>query len=358
MKTTLITIAALFSAHAFCDETTTRVNATASLKDGTVLKAEFLSENFIGSTLFAEKLTLRPELVRFVTFGSDGKSNITLTNDDSFAISLLDPSYKLSSSLGVLDVSRENIKTLSLKTAKGTDGNNDGLIFHCSFDSNEAVDTPEVGPKACYNRANLAEGKFGQALFATRYTPQAAFDLPAKSFDKAGCIEFWAKILKPSFTIGWGGDPRIFTLTDTRTGMTCGNFDIVSNDGTGNSGFVARSVLGNIMSIRGMPHDLSYSDLFTNGNYRDWHHYAIVWDDDGIEGLTEKRRMALLIDGKLIPCGKTENRSLAEARTMFGAPLRLSFTNDPRNNPDEQTKSNFLLDEFKIWNYAKIDFTL
>ena len=46
------------------------------------------------------------------------------------------------------------------------------------------------------------------------------------------------------------------------------------------------------------------------------------------------------------------------ASAIISTPTLLSFTHDPKLDPEFSTKSPFLIDEFKIWNYAKTDFSL
>jgi len=63
-------------------------------------------------------------------------------------------------------------------------------------------------------------------------------------------------------------------------------------------------------------------------------------------------------DGKMIPEAQGCIRSTEEAMSIISTPLLLSFTHDPSLDPELNTKSPFLIDEFKIWNYSKTDFNL
>ena len=110
-------------------------------------------------------------------------------------------------------------------------------------------------------------------------------------------------------------------------------------------------------SLRGC-RSLHYQELFPYSDYRDWHHYAIIWDKDGISDLTGTPRMALLVDGKSIPDIQNHARSAEDAAALISTPMRLSFTHDPNLDPELSTKSPFLIDEFKIWSYAKTKFNL
>ena len=231
----------------------------------------------------------------------------------------------------------------------------DGLVFYCTFDNEAAVTKPAVGPKGNFLSGTFQEGKVGQALLATVAANNATFELPPNFLGTAGCIEFWAKIRNPSSRIGSGGDPRLFTITQNSTKETYFTLDIVSNNGAGDSGFSTWTILGHMVNLRGLRR-LRYEDLFPGSDCRDWHHYTIVWDKEGIAELSGNPKMALLIDDKLIPDIQGHARSAEEAAAIVSTPMRLSFTHDPNLDPELSTKSPFLIDEFKIWNYAKTEF--
>ena len=162
----------------------------------------------------------------------------------------------------------------------------------------------------------------------------------------------------PHSKVGWGGDPRFFTLSRDCAGSTIGTLDIVSNNGGGNSGFATWTLLGNTASILGMPSGLTYRDIYPDGNWQGWHHYAVCWDSNGIPDLDASRTIALYIDGKLTPAAKTGYRNKEEVNSIIATRLRLSFSGNSRESSEHNTKSPFLIDEFKIWNYAKTSFDL
>ena len=335
------------------------VSATALLKDGSTVKGEFKTDKVKGTTLFAKDLVLDAAIVRTVNFtGTNGEAKVELSNGDRFGMAIANPSFTIKSLLGELNVPRGSFRSFSLsRSSVGGKGNSlDGLIFYCTFDDAASVTSPAIGPTGRFMTGNFAAGKIGGALMALPYTKHAAFEFPAGFIKDAGCIEFWAKILKQNPNVANGGDPRLFMITcaDSHE-MTC-NIDIVSNDGTGNSGFALRTWFGAKSSIRGMRY-LSYADLFPSGNWRDWHHYAVVWDKDGISGLPQAPRAALLVDGKLIVSAGFESLSAHMIRMPSETPHVLGFTNDPVIDTEHNTKSPFLIDEFKIWNYAKKDFS-
>ena len=358
MKRALAAILAIAAFSAFAEDVETATMVNASLKDGSTVKGEFCSETITGSTLFMEKLDLTPAMVKSLAFsGTNGESKVELSNGDKFAMTVANESFAIKSLLGELTIPRTSFRSIALSQRKVTDGSEDSLIFHCTFDDADAITLPAVGPKGTFLRGAFSKGKEGNALQTTVYAQNATFELPCNFFSTAGCIEFWAKIQKPSSYVGNGGDPRLFTITQEPTKNTIVTLDIVSNNGGGNSGFSTWTFFGNMASINGM-RNLRYEELFPYGSYRDWHHYAIVWDKDGINSLNNNPTKALLVDGKYIPDIQNHPRNVEEATQIMSTPMLLSFTNDPSLNPEFSTKSPFLIDEFKIWNYSKTDFDL
>ena len=335
----------------------TTVNATALLKDGSTVKGEFLTTGITGSTIFCDKLTLEPDIVKSLTFPStNDAAHIELVNGDRFTIKVQDPAFVLNSMLGELTIPRKGLQSLALAQRRArAAGAEPGLLFHCTFDDEAAITSPAVGPKGTFLQGRFMPGKIGQALQTTVYSHNATFELPANFFHTSGCIEFWAKIQKPSPYIGNGGDPRLFTITQQSTHSTVCGLDIVSNNGCGNSGFSTGTLLGNMASIRGF-RQLRYDELYPSSDYRDWHHYAIVWDPDGISSLTGTPKMALLVDGEQMPDIQKQIRSIEAAAAIISTPMLLSLTHDPQLDSEHTTKSPFLIDEFKIWDHAKTTF--
>ena len=336
------------------------VSVKVSLKDGSTVKGEFLTDKVKGSTCFVKDLALEPSIVRTVNFtGTNGVSKVELSSGDRFGMTIANPSFTIKSLLGELKIPRDNVRSISLSRGfiASDGGSADGLIFHCTFDDEASVRTPSVGPVGKFMAGGFADGKINRALMVMPYTKHAAFDFPVGFIKDAGCIEFWAKILKQSPTVATGGDPRFFTITCADSHEMVSDLDVVSNDGTGNSGFALRTWYGVKSSISGMRY-LRYAELFPSGNWRDWHHYAVVWDKNGISALPHAPKAALLIDGRLVASAGFQPLSAHTVRMPSETPHVLGITNDPVIDAEHNTKSSFLLDEFKIWNYAKTDFLL
>ena len=342
-----------FMFNVFADGTPT-VSAMAVLKDGSAVKGKFLTDKVEGTTLFAKNLSLDVALVRTLNFtNTNGEAKVELSNGDRFGMTIVNPSFVVKSLLGELNIQRRNFRSISFSNTIEGDAAG-GLIFHCTFDNGAAITSPAVGPAGRFITGDFVEGKYGQALMTMPYTKHAAFDFPAGFIKDSGCIEFWVKILKPNPVVGTGGDPRFFIITYADTHETVCKIDLVSNDGDGNSGFALQTWFGGKSSIRGMRH-LRYADLFNSGDWRDWHHYAVVWDKDGIAAFPHAPKAALLVDGKLVSTTGFEPLTHM-IRMPSETPFVLGFTNDPVIEVEHTTKSSFLIDEFKIWNFAKKDF--
>ena len=335
----------------------TVVVAKALLSDGSTVKGDLLVRKITGSAIFRGNLAIDPALVVSIAFpGAGNEAKVELENGDRFVMNVSNETFAVRSILGDIDIMRGNLRSLTLaKRIVEERGAEAGLVFHCTFDDEAAVATPAVGPGGTFLRGVFEQGKLGQSLRTAAFAQNAVFEFPSNFFGTAGCIEFWTKMQKQSSRVGAGGDPRLFTITRRSAKDTICALDIVSNNGCGNSGFSTWTFLGNMASVRGCG-TLRYEDLFPVGDFRDWHHYAVVWDKDGIAALDGAPRMALLVDGRPVPDVQNDARSAEDAAAILAAPTLLSFTHDPELGPELSAKSPFLIDEFKIWNYARTVF--
>ena len=340
-------------------EDSTMITAIASLKDGSTIKGEFSVEKINGSAVFAKNLSLNAEIVKSLSFtGKKNEAKVVLTNGDEFKLMVSDKTFKMNTSLGELDIPRKNIRTLAFSKARKTASSTaeEGLLFYCTFDDETSVAIPEVGPggKILFDSRDLFRiGHFGKALFCPVSMTAATFLFPADFLKPAGCIEFWAISLKTRDSLRDGGDPRFFTISRESDNMTIGQLDIVNNDGGGHSGFATRTVIGSTASCESMS-IYRLQQLYPDGKWYDWHHYAIAWDINGIDGFN--RKIALFIDGKITPAPIESVNEKSVIEQVVSSPLRLSFSGNCNEAPMHNSKSPFLIDEFKIWNFAKTGF--
>lgn len=334
---------------------------TATLRDGSTLKGTLLTDTVVGSAIFDNALKLKAEVIQSLFFtDTNGTAKASLVNGDVLTLAITTPAFDMNTSLGKLSLVRSNVKSLSIAKRKAAVAGNASLVFHCTFDDAASITSPAIGPAGKYLTGRFVAGKTGSALRIPTYTPCATFDLPEGFFGEAGCIEMWIKIENQSPRIGAGGDPRLFMILDRAnpSAYPILMVDIVNNDGMGNSGVSSYSLSGHTSSISGFGYNLSYQQLFPKGDWREWHHIALVWDANGIPGLNASRKTATFIDGEPLPAAAETGRSKSSLAKLVSSAYLLCFTGDPNQNTEQNTKSPFLIDEFKIWNYAKTTFDL
>lgn len=64
------------------------------------------------------------------------------------------------------------------------------LIFHCTFDDDASILTPEVGSAGVINGATYRDGKIGKALYVPAKSAVATFPFPEGLPTEQGTIEF------------------------------------------------------------------------------------------------------------------------------------------------------------------------
>ena len=331
----------------FAQDTTTTI-ANATLKDGSSVKGEFATEHIVGSTIFADKLSLNPAIVRSLAFaGTNGESKVELANGDKFAMTVANESFAIKSLLGELNIPRNNFRSLAFSVRKcAQNGTEDGLIFYCTFDDETAMTSPVVGPsmKLELGQIRAHEGKNGGALFVNPGIAGAVVQLPQGTLGAEGCIEFWANMASGKTEFSTGGDPNYF-VAYTADGDLGGTLGFASNDGVGNSGLCGYFFGMRAYSNPGYTHIMPYSDVFNGEDYNGWHHYAFAWTQTSL---------SLYIDGKKVAhtTGQLNARLLEKGDITLAIPLHRTLGRSFNN------KSAFFMDELKIWNYAKTNFDL
>ena len=330
------------------------VSATASLRDGSTVKGEFRTAEIKGGTLFDKELVLAPSLVKSICFTStNGESKVELANGDRFAMAITNDSFAIRSMLGDLKIPCAHFRTISLfsrSALAGKGGSSDGLVYHCTFDSREAVTKPKVGPRGIFMAGEFSEGVDGLALHVPPYTSAARFELPPGTIGCRGTIEFWGKIDKGMARLTTGGCPRFFEIIcyEPRDEISQ---DWNSNNGTGGAGLTFR--IGGLPAIASSSYGRFTDYDFIKDDLYGWHHYALVWDVDGVvahDGATATA--VVFVDGKPVMTASADN--------WKGPPLanHLSFLVFPSREDEMPSygRVGYTIDEFKIWNCAKTDF--
>ena len=357
MKIIHFTFAFALAACAVAAQAKTRLDATITLRSGAVISAEFRTPAIAGSTAFQSDAAIDSGLVRRLSFYQGGnRATATLANGDVVSLAVSTPAFALRTATGPTELSVSDIRSLSLKPVTIPDEPfpQNGLVFHCSFDSMEKVAEPEVGPKIKINNARIVDN----ALYVARGLSSIEIPFNPGELGASGCIEFYAKFIDGKTEFSTGGDPRFFTMFKNET-EEIGMMEYASNNGSGDSGIHTRFIFGDMVSNRGAKFLMPYSDIFKGKPYDGWHHYALVWDAKGITGIPlingETPTVAILLDGKSTGC---------KIRTKFAADAIDSFLSSPiiigipmrKSGPSFNNKSSYLMDELKIWNYAKTKF--
>jgi len=349
-KSYLITMVAMLagSLTAQTAEKDYTVSANATLMDGSTVKGEFATQGITGTTAFMKNLSLDPTIVKSIAFSStNGESKVELTNGDKFAMTVANESFAIKSLIGNLKIPRSNFKALSLSARKvSANGHDDGLIFYCTFDDEASVTAPAVGPSMQLELGQIRthEGRTGGALFVNPGVSGTTVVLPRGMLTSDGCIEFWANMKSGKTEFSTGGDPNYFGLYTT-DGNSGGALGFASNDGVGNSGICGIFFGMRTSSNSGFMHMMPYSDVFKGEDYNGWHHYAFTWTMSSL---------SLYIDGKRVShaTGRLNTELLSKDDIILAIPFHRTLGKSFNN------KSAFLMDDFKIWNYAKTDFDL
>jgi hypothetical protein len=260
---------------------------------------------------------------------------------------------------GPANISVETLKTLdfnSMPQIKTTDSHitpDPRLVYWNTFDSEDNTRIARVMQRpGDWKSGKLVDGKFGKALHTEGQADVYQFSLPPNSLNSKGCIEFWAKIDPEVDSFANGSWLRFFWMEHVR-------LEYAVNNGKGAGGitsYIANSVAGS--SYFGGQH--RYSEVL-GPNYLDWHHYALVWNEEGVntgKG-NPKQWSAIFIDG--MPVSRETNRMDAGDRFTFATNIGMEnfFTIAGSAFAPKGWLGRtvpFAIDELKIWNYDKTIF--
>ena len=226
----------------------------------------------------------------------------------------------------------------------------EGLVFWNTFDSKPDIYKSNVGPGGVYRGEGgvFVDGVVGNALRLNHDDYEAvAFPKDVVSH-KAGCIEFWAKLTGLPNSLPAGQRPALIQIHDGRSayGIHFNGNDGFANGGlcgwAGRTGHCGTSAFGT----------WSYEKVLGEGRADQWHHYAIVWDQDGMKGVGDEdgnRQFAVYLDGKL-NTHSWRDSGRTKFQPLKGGELKLHVKHDAVG------QGTIAYDELKIWNYAKTEF--
>ena len=238
----------------------------------------------------------------------------------------------------------------------------DALIYHCTFDSASSIAHPAAGPAGAFLGGEFVPGKKGNALRIPGNVPTALVDLPRGMMQPRGTIEFWSKIENPPASYGDRGNPRFFGLSlfdDPANPGPCSTYlQFTSNDGMGMSGLCGM-IYHRAMATDPHMRTNTYGPILEDSAA--WHHYAIVWDSDGLSFSKASDGTpavaAIVLDGHVL---QTFGRNqFAHGKGLLRLPElqgKLAFPVADTGWGYFPRPVAFLIDEFKIWSKPKTEF--
>lgn len=199
------------------------------------------------------------------------------------------------------------------------------------------------------------QGRIGGAMRVTPRSESARFTIPAGFLKEKGCIEWWGKIQSPSDNFS-SCDPRFFRIRFNETVDSV--FEFSSNDGMGGGGLVVRFPGLYYLQKRGHRNAWRYSQYFGEAMAQDWHHYALVWNADGI-GIPNSQslyNLAIFIDGKQVHVEPASLRQKIDTGILESTSATIDFPFNSNLDAPLSGNADYLVDELKIWDECKSDF--
>lgn len=215
----------------------------------------------------------------------------------------------------------------------------------------------KIGPDGTVDGGRFVSGVHGRA-YSARYNQDELVRFPNAVMPiEAGTIEFWAKLKNVPYEIDWGHNPHFVSLNDD-VGHSAYFIGFNGNDGAGNGGLVGcvggggsdSYYYGGITTGTGTyAQQWNYEDILGAGKVEDWHHYALVWDKNGIVGVDNGQRVvAVYLNGK--PVSKQWGRFPGSELI----PIESGELSMVRN---WLSQGKVAMDNIKVWSFAKTDFS-
>jgi hypothetical protein len=224
------------------------------------------------------------------------------------------------------------------------------LILDCPMDTAGDITHPTVGPPGTITGGTFVTGKHGSA-YSTTIGEQVTFPVSVIPADR-GCIELWAKLVgfNPNGIIPWGGRPGLVAVNSTDLAAYNGyTIQFNGNDGWGGGGLEGWAGHGNAATSC-YSANATYAQVL--GDVAAWHHYALSWDKDGVPGTNNT--IQLFLDGARVGspliCGEDHNPHTFPPLTQGSFVVVTS--------PNNAIGGSVVIDDLKIWSYAKTDFVL
>jgi hypothetical protein len=172
------------------------------------------------------------------------------------------------------------------------------LILSNTLGSQADIEHSQVGLDGTFFGGTFVPGRVAgtTAYHSTGGTQYITFPKEVIPFPR-GKIEFWGKIQTNSDSLPWDGYGGGYWLeiNDGITGYRLGFTGNNGNTGGGLCGDVPCGTTGT-----GLFGSWTYTRALRGGNVQEWHRYELVWNKDGIPGVSGgTHKVAVFIDGKL-----------------------------------------------------------
>lgn len=288
-----------------------------------------------------------------------GQTKITLTDGSLIYGDILMPDIPARTIFGTISLPLNILAGMTFQITSDdtplsvTDSHDPRLVYWNTFNSEEETYVAKGMKRAdSWAGGRFVEGKFGKAFYTGGKADVYQFTFPAHTLKPKGCIEFWARFDPPGDSFADGSWLRFFWMDHVR-------LEFAVNNGKGAGGitsYIANSVAGS--SGSGQQH--RYSEVL-GLDYRGWHHYALVWSDEGVDvgGDGSKPWSVIFIDGKPVSHETIRHETSNEFTfgTIVGKELVLTIAGSAYVAESSLKRAvPFAIDELKIWNYDKTEF--
>jgi probable HAF family extracellular repeat protein len=230
-----------------------------------------------------------------------------------------------------------------------------GLTLWNRLDSQVAVEHSAFGPGGIFGGGSFVPGPSGD-VYSASHDESGLVTFPKGVINgPRGAIHFDAKMTGLPAAIGIGPSPSLIGIGDS-AGSYYG-LEFNARDAQGNGGlraaagqfFTAGTGTGEGRLHSSASSSWAYADALAGADPAQWHHYALVWDEDGIVGLGNGTiKVAALVDDKLITKRMQYNPPFEMAAPVEG---QLALLN--ASSPVWEGSVQF--SNLNVWSYARLD---
>ena len=357
MKKQLILMTMLAGAMC-CSAQTKKAEPEIAVKTKVVLvdgSQFFGTPRFTSLTLVMDfgKLAIPLDKVASLSFAK-GEVKVGFYNKDTLSGKLEGTTLAFDTVFNEARLEYSQIKSLTFTKQRNVvrDADEPGLLLYAPLDTAD-VNLDLFGARMTVKGGRVVEGIQGDAMLLDSPEAQMTFDLPFSPYQMPeGTVEFWAKLPQPhrKFDGRNNGQPWFFNLESQANRLTRHFvFGFTANDGNGRGGLVGR-IHG--LGVATTHYAGSVSSVTETGLLMDtpdgWHHYALIWKQDGVNFPGARgKALLLVVDGKIVAVGDKDPTGVARDIGAEGTRLVIHDSHSDNTRP-------LAMSDLKIWNYAKL----